>query len=563
MINYDKLINSKGLTGMSKITITNKTGEKCEVESNTTYYEISKHFNLGKEILAVKINNEMFSLSDRAVADQEVAFIDLNDLTGNKIYKSGLLFIFEVALKEVFPKMEITYQHSVPKGVLGEIIGDKVITQEDLVKIKNVMARIISEDKIFKKLNVKKKEAIQFYDKVGQIEKAENIQNISDKVVTLYELNGIYNYFYTDMPYSTGSITKYDIVYLGRNRLVFIIPDHRTKGILPEYVHYDNIINSFLEGKNWLETLDMQYVTCINKNISKGKIKDFIKSCELAFNMHITKTVNEIINNRDIKFILISGPSSSGKTTTTKRISSYLLAHGYDPVCISVDDFFKEREDYPKDEDGNLIYDSFETVDIDLFLVTIRNLLNHEEVSMPTFNFNTGKKEYTDNKLKLKENSIILIEGLYALNDELLPYIDNKHKYKIYLSPFIPLNIDKHNYTSTIDLRLIRRIIRDNNDRNFDINKTIEVWQGVRKGEEKYVFPYIHQADVIINTALPYEVGVERVYIEPLLRSISVDSDYYEEARRLLNFLKMFFTIPSEYVCEDSILREFIGGNND
>jgi len=544
------------------ITISYKN-EKKEFPKNTTYYEISKEFNLGKEILGAKINNEFFSLNDKAIEDAEITFINLNDLTGNKIYKSGLQFVFEVALKEVFPGMEITYQHSVPKGVLGEIVGDRVITQEDLGKIKNVMARIILEDKIFKKLNIKKKEAIQFYKKVGQNEKAENIQNISDKVVTFYELNGIYNYFYTEMPYSTGSITQYDIVYLGRNRLVFVIPSHRTNGILPEYVHYDNIINSFLVGKKWLDTLDMEYVTSINRTISEGKIKDFINSCELVFNMNVTKVATEVTNNRDIKFILIAGPSCSGKTTTTKRLSAYLRAQGFDPISLSTDDFFVEVEDSPKDEFGNYDFECLTTIDLDLFNNTLNKLLNKEEVNIPTYNFKIGKKEYYDKYVKLKENSIILIEGLHCLNDELLPKIDNKYKYKVYLSPFIPLNIDKHNYISTLDLRLIRRIIRDNRDRNKNINKTFDRWQSVRNGEEKYIFPYIHQADVIINTALPYELGVEKVYVEPLLRSISVDSDYYEEARRLLNFLKMFYPIPGEYVTRDSIIREFIGGNDD
>jgi len=545
------------------ITITNKNGDYKEFLENTTYYDISKGFNLGKDILGVKINNEIFSLNEKAKDSANVTFVDLNDLTGNKMYKSGLEFIFEVALKEVFPELEITYQHSVPKGILGEIIGEHIITQEDLGKIRNVMARIISEDIVFKKLNIKKKEAIMFYQKIGQTEKAENIQNISDKVVTLYELNGVYNYFYTDMPYSTGSITQYDIIYLGRNRLVFVVPSNRTNGVLPEYVHYDNIINSFLIGKNWLETLNMEYVTSINKNVSDGKIKEFIKSCELVFNMNISKVANEITNKRNIKFVLIAGPSSSGKTTTTKRLSSYLLAHGFDPVSISIDDFFLEREESPKDANGNYDFECLTAIDLDLFNNTLQKLLNGEKVSMPTFNFVSGKKEYNDNFVQLKDNSIVLIEGLHALNDDLLPSIDNSYKYKIYLSPFIPLNIDKHNYISTIDLRLIRRIIRDNRTRGYDVNKTMNIWQSVRNGEEKYIFPFIHQADVIINTALPYEVGVEKVYIEPLLRSIDVDSDYYEEARRLLNFLKMFFTIPSEYVSSDSILREFIGGNND
>ena len=538
-------------------------GDTKKFDKGITYFEISKSFDMGKNILGVKINNEVISLNEKALEDATVEFIDLKDLTGNKIYKSGLEFIFEVALKEIYPDLEITYQHSVPKGVLGEIIGDHVITQEDLGKIRNVMARIISEDKVFKKLNIKKKEAIQFYKKFNQLEKAENIQNISDKVISLYELNGIYNYFYTDMPHSTGSITEYDIIYLGRNRLVFVVPSNRTNGVLPEYVHYDNIINSFLVGKNWLETLNMKYVTEINKTVSNGKIKEFIRSCELVFNMNISKVATEVTNNRNIKFILIAGPSSSGKTTTTKRMSSYLLAHGYDPVSISIDDFFLERNETPKDEDGNYDFECLTAIDLDLFNKTLKNLLNGDEVEIPTYNFVSGKKEFNGHKIKLKDNSIVLIEGLHALNDDFLPLIDNKYKYKIYLSPFIPLNIDKHNYISTIDLRLIRRIIRDNRTRNYNINNTIEKWQSVRNGEEKYIFPYIHQADVIINTALPYEVGVEKIYIEPLLRSINVDSKYFEEARRLLNFLKIFYPIPGEYVSNDSILREFIGGNND
>jgi len=548
---------------MEKVLITLNNGEKKEFAKNTTYYKISKGFNLEKNILGVKIKNEIISLSDKAQEDANITFIDLNDLTGNKIYKSGLEFIFEVALKEIFPDADIIYQHSVPKGVLGEIESNHIITQEDLVKIKSVMARIIAEDKPFKKLNIKKKEAIAFYKKIGQFEKAENVQNISDKVVTLYELNGIYNYFYTDMPYSTGSITQYDIIYLGRNRLIFVIPSNRTNGILPEYIHYDNIINSFLVGKDWLETLDMKYVTSLNKNVCEGKIKNFIKSCELVFNMNIARIATDVTNNRNIKFILIAGPSSSGKTTTTKRLSSYLMAQGFDPIKISIDDYFLEREETPKDENGNYDFECLTAIDLDLFNSDLKRLLNNEEINMPTYNFVTGKKEFNDNYIKLKDNSIILIEGLHALNDELLPAIDKKYKFKIYLSPFIPLNIDRHNYISTIDLRLIRRIIRDNRTRGYGINKTIHVWQSVRNGEEKYIFPYIHQADVIINTALPYEIGVEKVYIEPLLRSINIESKYYEEAKRLLNFLKMFFTIPSEYVNNDSILREFIGGNDD
>jgi uridine kinase len=536
---------------------------KKEFEKETSYYVIGKEFNMGKNILGVRVSNEVKSLNSKAHNDAEITFIDLNDITGNRIYKSGIKFVFEVALKEAYPDLDIVYQHSVPNGFLAEIVGDRDIIEGDISKIKGVMARIISDDIRINKLNVKKKEALAYYEKMNQKEKYENIQKITDKVVTLYELNGIYNYFYTEMPYSTGSLDKYDIIYLGRNRIIIVIPSSGSNGNLPEYVHYDNIINSFLGGKNWLDIQRMKYVDSINDTVGDGKIKDFISSCELLFNTNIGKIANYIVSNRHIKFILIAGPSSSGKTTTTKRLSSYLRAQGFDPVSISIDDFFLDREQSPKDENGNYDFECLTAIDLDLFNDTLNRLLNKEEVSLPTFNFASGKKEFNGNIIKLKENSIVLIEGLHALNDDLLPRIDNRLKYKIYLSPFIPLNIDRHNYISTVDLRLIRRMIRDNRTRGYDVNHTIDSWQSVRRGEVKYIFPFIHQANVILNTALTYELGVLKVYAEPLLRSVSVDSVYYEEARRLLNFLKMFYPIPSEYVNKDSILREFIGGNDD
>lgn len=304
----------------------------------------------------------------------------------------------------------------------------------------------------------------------------------------------------------------------------------------------------------------MPYISDLNKTIGNGKIKDFIRSNELIFSLNIAKAVDNIISNRDIKFILISGPSSSGKTTTTSRISSYLEALGYNTIKISLDDYFVDRDKNPVDENGKYDFECLEAIDVEAFNNDLNRLLNGEEITLPTYNFITGKREYSKDKVMMKENTIFLIEGLHALNDDLTINVEDKYKYKIYLSPFIPLNIDEHNYVSTIDLRLLRRIVRDNRTRGYDIFKTIDNWQKVRYGEEKYIFPYIHQANVIINTALAYEIGVLKVFVEPLLLSVGVDSNYYEEARRLIDFLKQFFPIPGEYVNDESILREFIGG---
>lgn len=544
---------------MEKVKVTFQDNTTHEYEKGISFYEISKDITMNN-IMGFKIGNEVFSLDCKATNDCKIAFINTNDIIGNKIYKAGLKFLFEVALLETFPELEISYEHSVPRGMLGVVSGNKILTQDDLNKIKSKMADLIEEDEKIEKINVSPKEAIKYYQVTNELEKASNIQSISDKMVTLYKLHNRLNYFYSIMPYSIGSINKYELIYLGNNRIVFLFPSVNSNGNVPEYVHYDKIIDSFLEGKKWLDNLNMPYISDLNKTIGNGKIKDFIRSNELIFSLNIAKAVDNIISNRDIKFILISGPSSSGKTTTTSRISSYLEALGYNTIKISLDDYFVDRDKNPVDENGKYDFECLEAIDVKSFNNDLNRLLNGEEITLPTYNFITGKREYSKDKVMMKENTIFLIEGLHALSDDLTINVENKYKYKIYLSPFIPLNIDEHNYVSTIDLRLLRRIVRDSRTRGYDVFKTIDNWQKVRYGEEKYIFPYIHQANVIINTALAYEIGVLKVFVEPLLLSVGVDSNYYEEARRLIDFLKQFFPIPGEYVNDESILREFIGG---
>ena len=547
---------------MEKVKITFQDNSEHYYEKGTLFYDVSKDYNM-ENIMGYKVGNEVYSLDTKVIEEEKIEFINTNDIIGNKIYKAGLKYLFEIALIETFPGMEVSYEHSVPRGMLGVVKGDKILTQDDLSKIKEKMAVIVGNNETIERLNVHPKDAIKYYKRCNELEKAMNVQSVSDKLVTLYKLHNKLNYFYSIMPYNTGSINKYELIYLGNNRIIFMFPTTKSNGEVPEYVHYDNIIESFFKGKKWLDNLGMPYISDLNKTIGSGKIKDFIRSNELMFSLDIAKVIDEIVRDKDIKFILIAGPSSSGKTTTTKRMAYYLEALGYDTVKISLDDYFVNREDTPKDEDGKYDFERIDAIDIELFNQDLNRLLNGEEINLPIYNFLSGKREYSKNKIKLKENSIFLIEGLHALNDELTKNVDKKCKYRIYLSPFIPLNIDEHNYVSTIDLRLLRRIVRDNRTRGYDVFNTIDNWQRVRRGEEKYIFPYIHQANVIINTALAYEVGVLKVYVEPLLLSVGVDSIYYEEARRLIDFLKIFFPIPGEYVTDDSILREFIGGNDD
>lgn len=527
-------------------------------QKNTPLYEISKDLK-NDNIVGAKINNVIVPLTERINNDCNIKFIDFCDLSGYKMYQAGLKFIFEVALKETFPGYEVEYEHSVPKGILAEINGDKTLTNDDIGRIKGVMTKLIDENIRFEKYNVDKKEMIDYYNNNNEQEKARNLQNISEDVVKIYKLKDYINYFYVEMPYSTKVINKFDIVYLGKNKIIFLFPSSRTEGKIPEYVHYENIIDSFLEGKNWLEKMKVPYLADLNELVSSCKISDLIEANELLFEKKVSNVADEIVKDNRKKIVLIAGPSSSGKTTTTKRLASYLKVNGLKPISISVDDYFVNKVDSPKDENGNYDFECLMAIDIEKFNKDLNSLLNGEKINLPIYDFISGKRIYKDKWVQLEENGIIIIEGLHALNDDLTPTIPNKNKYKIYLSPFIPLNIDKHNYISTIDLRLLRRIIRDNRTRGLTVSGTIEIWQSVREGEEKYIFPYIHQADVIINTAFAYEIGISKVFVEPLLYSVQPDSPYYEEARRLLKFLKSFLTIPAEYIGGDSILREFIG----
>lgn len=545
---------------MNDITVTFKDGTTKSYQKGITYDKVAKDYPGKYPYVGVKINNVIFSLDDKIEEDVEVDFIDFMDPSGSKMYKCGVEFILEVALKSTFENSEVHFLHSHPKGVYAEIKSDKVFTEEDFLKLKSKMSEIVSSDKQIRKYNVNKKDAIKYNKEHGCEEKAENINNFAEEIVTFYVLDNYANYFYSEMPNRTSIMNLYDIKYLGSNKIVILLPTKMTQGRVPEYVGYDGIIKSFENTQSWLHALNKRYISSINSDISNGKIKDFIDVSEIKFNDEIRGIVKEVVENGKIKFIMIAGPSSSGKTTTTKRLKTYFDCCGYDTIIISTDDYFVDREKNPKDEFGNYDYECLHAVDIDRLNKDIKDLMDGKEITLPFYDFISGVSRISSRKIKLTDKSIVLIEGLHALNDDLVPIIDNSIKYKIYISPFIGVNIDRHNYISTTDLRLIRRMVRDYKTRGKSAENTIGYWQNVRGGEVKYIFPFIHQANIVLNTALNFEIGVLEVYAMPLLLSVGIDSPYYEEARRLIKFLREFCPIPSEYVSKDSILREFIGG---
>lgn len=544
---------------MQEITITFENGTTKSFPMDTTIYDIAKFYQktCSTDILGARINNEIVTMNTKIQNDCEIDFLDMNDPYGYRMYQAALKFIFEVATKEVLPDVEVNFLHSVPKGIMVEITGNMNIIKDDLVKIKEAMNKIIHANEPILKYNIAKKEAIKYYEKNNQFEKAKNIHNSNTEIVNMYRLKNKYNYYYSEMPCETKNINKFDLVYLGKNKIVIVYPSSRTDISTPEYVHYNNIIDTFVEGEEWLKTMQVPYLPNLNELVSSSKIESFIKVSELVFNDHISSVAKTIKENPELKMILISGPSSSGKTTTTRRLSTYLESLGYEAIPISVDDYYKDAADMKKDHVEN--YEVLNSIDLKMFNEDINDLINGKTVRLPVYDFTSRRKTRAGNGIKMSKKSILLVEGLHCLNDELTINIENKYKYKIYLSPFIPLEIDRHNYVSTVDLRLLRRIIRDNRTRNTSVSETIQMWQTVRDGEEKYIFPYIHQADIVINTAYAFEVGVLKVFVEPLLYSVGLDSPYYEEARRLINSMRGFYPISSEHVSKDSILREFIG----
>ena len=480
----------------------------------------------------------------------------LLDRYETKLIQSGLKMVMYVAVRKLF-KCDVYFMHSLDKGLYCKIQSKNSLNNDDINNLKNMMDDLIGKDlKITKKV-ITVKDAYNFYIKINEIEKANNILYSNDKTVTIYELCGYYNYFLSDMPESTGSLKNYILNYLGDNSVVLSTP-YLSDFSLPTFTNQDMILKSFSDYKNWCNLVHVNYISDLNMLVSEGKIKEFIKKNDIMMDNQIYELAN-LIRKENKKLVLLGGPSSSGKTTSTKKLALYMSAIGLNPIYLGLDDYFKEKVDSPKLKNGEYDFESIDCIDLDLFNKQLNQILNGEEVSVPTYNFVEGKKEYKGRLIKLKENDIILIEGLHCLNEALTSTIPKDDKLKVYISPFMPLSVDRHNHISTVDIRLLRRIVRDNRTRGYNVQDTLKSWDKVRNGEIKYVFPFTNQANVILNTAYTYEMGLLRVYAEPLLYSVPIDSKYYNVSRRLIDELQMFFPIPSEYISDSNILREFVG----
>lgn len=529
------------------------------VHKDTTLYDLIKRLNKTDDIIACSINNEIVELSYKLKEDTKLKLISIKDRMGAKIYRSGLKFIYITAIKELFGiNTDVKLLHSLDKGIYTRIDLDLTV---DIVKdIKAKMEELVSRDLRFEKITTSRKEAIKYFNEVKEKEKSSMYKQMTGDALTLYNLLNYYNYFYTKMPYSTGIIKSFDLTLTKDKGVMLEYPSTYDMKI-PPYTHMDQVLNVFKEYGKWADTLGLKYVSDVNNVVIEGKIKEFIELNEIKQNNDLLKIASEIEKNlNNIKLVLIAGPSSSGKTTTSKKLSLYLKNKGINPFVLSTDDFFKNRIDTPKNENGEYEYDIPEALDIDLFNEKLTSLIKGEETLLPTYNFLTGEKEYKHPPVSLKNRDLIIVEGIHTLNEMLTSKIDRKNKLKIYISPFTPLDLDRHNHVSTVDLRLIRRLVRDYRTRGYDAEETLKNWRVVRRSEEKYIFPYQKEADIVLNTALIYELGVLKTYAVPILFSVSYHSEYYSEALRIINFLKSFLNISDSMLPETALLREFVGG---
>ena len=542
------------------IEIVLNNSKKIMVPYNTTIMQIvlNNPDVCEDKIVGAKINNQIVDFKREIKKNVDIELFGIKDIDGYKMNQAGLKFVLEVALKNNFKGADVSFDHSIGNGIHTTIKNIR-FTKEDVNKLKTEMDKIIENDELIQKLIIDSKEAVEFYKKKDYFEKALNAHNLSNSLLSIYKLENYYNYFYCEMPYSTSYLNDFELIYINDNELALTLPINHTFNFV-EYKKYSKITECFKKDMDLLNEYKMPYISDINKQIANGNSRNIIRLFETHFDNKIHEIALEAVN-RNTKYLLIAGPSSSGKTTTAKKIALNVQSMGYYPLLISTDDYFLNKKDSPKNPDGTYDFETIKCVDIEKLNKDLKDLIDGKEVLLPKYNFKTGLREYSVNPTKLGEKAIIVIEGIHCLNDELTPNLDKSLIYKVYLSPFMPLKIDRHNYLSTTDIRLIRRIIRDNNNRGCDITKTIELWKGVRHGEEKNIFPYLEKADAIINTALPYELSVLKVFVEPLLYSVNDNSPYIEEARRLIKYLSNIYPISSEYVEEDSILREFIGGS--
>ncbi len=537
-------------------------GKERVIVRGLSLFDIAKDYQneFKYPIILAKIGNQYHELTELILDTDDITFVDLKERRGNSVYVNALIFLMSYAACELFGKdAKIIVKYSIDKGIYIETNFD--LDEKRCSELKSKMLEIADKNITITKCRVNRNEAIEYYESKKEMSKVNLLKCTFDSHVTLYKMGGMYDYFFSLMPPTTGDLRYFDLKFLNGRGMVLLFPTIYLDGI-KEYEHHPKLFEVFREYQKWADIMKIGNVPALNKIVSNGRADDIIRIDEMLQSNRLLNIARDIVSKKNtVKIILIAGPSSSGKTTSCRKLSMYLRSFGLEPKEISMDDYFIDRDKTPKDENGEYDFECLEAIDVKKFDSDVKKLLNGEKVKLQKYNFIKGESEPGTEDVVLGENEVLIIEGIHALNEKILTSVERNQKYKIYLCPLTILNIDIHNRISTTDNRLLRRIVRDNRTRGYKVEDTLKVWRKVRLGEEKHIFPNQDSADATFNTALIYELGVLKTYVEPLLYSVSSDSPYYEEARRLINVLKTFLPIPSDAIPDDSILREFIGGS--
>ncbi len=539
-------------------------GEKRSYPEGTKYQEIAKEFQhkFDQDILLVKVNGKLRELYHGLEAEGEISFVTAKNSAGYMTYSRSLSLLMIKALYEILGKEkgnQVQIHYHLSNGLYCTIPGINQVTGELLSQIKTRMQEMVERDLPIKKEAWNTEKAISKFHQWGMYDKEKLFRYRRVSSVNMYSIEDFSDYFYGYMVPSTGYLRVFDLSAYEEG-FVLVLPSQKNPKELANFVPRDKLFHVLKESSNWGYLQGIGTVGDLNDMVTAGGAQEVALVQEAMQEKKIAEIASRIAENPRIKFILIAGPSSSGKTTFSHRLSIQLRANGLHPHPIAVDNYFKEREDTPKDENGEYNFECLEAVDVELFSKQMQELLDGKEVIIPNFNFKIGKKEYTGKPKKLGPEDILVIEGIHCLNPKLTKALSDDHKFKIYISALTQINVDEHNRIPTTDGRLIRRIVRDARTRGTSAEHTIHMWPSVRKGEEEYIFPYQEEADVMFNSALIYELAVLKPYVEADLFGIDKTSPEYTEAKRLLKFLDYFVGIGSENVPSNSLLREFIGG---
>ena len=523
--------------------------------------DIAKDFenNYSGYISLAVVNNDVQELNTYIKEDSDIKFLDTKNPDGLRVYTRTLNLVFIMACKCLFKDSRVVIEHSLSNGVYCEIYLGKDITEEDISKIKDKMDKIIAKDYDINKNIYTKKEAIEIFKSIGLDEKAELIKYKENDIVKIYKCKNYIDHFYGYLMPSTGYIKSYDL-FKYRNGVILMAASEDDKHIPKKFVPQPKLANIYKEAEEWSNLMGVDKVLSLNKIIEEKKYGEIIRIVEALHEKKIGQ-IADIIKQENKRIILIAAPSSSGKTSFATRLCIHLKVNNLNPVSISLDNYFVDRDKTPLDEFGKLDYESINAINLERFNKDLKDLLEGKKVQLPRYNFITGKSEAGE-ILQIEKNQPIILEGIHGLNPVLTASIPDDEKFKIYLSALTQLNLDDHNRIPTTDLRLIRRIVRDNQFRGHTAEMTIMGWPSVRRGEEKNIFPYQEEADVMFNTACVYELALLKTYAKPLLEHIGEDSEAYIEAKRLLKFLQYFVELDDlSDIPPTAIIREFIGGS--